>query len=210
VIPDTRLLLLRHGEPEENILGRCYGRLDVGLSDRGLEQVRHVADRLAGVRLSVVYCSPRRRALESAELLSLGRCPVRQDPRLSEIDFGRLEGLTYDAAAHQYPDVFRRWMETPTDVTFPDGESFEVMRQRVLQGVRDLLTAQKGQTLAIVSHGGVNRIMLADILGLPATNIFRLEQTYAALSVIDYFDGYPVVRATNVALWGEAPVPCLR
>jgi broad specificity phosphatase PhoE len=101
-LPDvaaTRIVLVRHGEPEESIQGRCYGRLDVGLSARGREQVRRTQHLLADVAFTTVYSSPRRRARESAGLLAAGRAGVTVDERLREIDFGIFEGLTYDEIA---------------------------------------------------------------------------------------------------------------
>lgn len=81
--------------------------------------------------------------------------------------------------------------------TLPRGESFIQMRQRVLQAVSEIREARKEQTVAIVSHGGVNRIVLAQALGVESRMIFRMEQSYAGVSVIDELDGDCVVRVLN-------------
>ena len=90
-----RLVLIRHGEPEASAKGRCYGKLDAGLCDAGRRQMVRVSEALAASATTVdaVYTSPRRRAREGAEILS-GEIVV--DRRLSEIDFGALEGKTYE------------------------------------------------------------------------------------------------------------------
>ena len=94
-------------------------------------------------------------------------------------------------------------MRAPTEVHFPGGESFTEMRQRVLRAVSEIREARKEQTVAIVSHGGVNRIVLAQALGLAPPMIFRMEQSYAGVSVIDEIDeideidGGCVVRVLN-------------
>ena len=76
-------------------------------------------------------------------------------------------------------------MRAPIKVHFPGGESFTQMRQRVLEAVSEIREARKEQTVAIVSHGGVNRIVLAQALGVESRMIFRMEQSYASVSVID-------------------------
>ena len=130
-----RLLLIRHAEPSEDARGRCYGRLDVGLSPHGREQAGELARALAGTRLEAVYSSPRRRAVETAAALDPSSVV---DERLRELDFGEFEGRTYDEIAASHPEVYRRWMETPTEVRFPGGESYSELRRRVLAAVHDL------------------------------------------------------------------------
>src|SRR5262249_3308500 len=132
-----RLLLVRHAEPAEEARGRCYGSLDVGLSGRGQDQARDLSRALASLALDAVYASPRRRAVETAAALRPG---LSVDERLRELDFGELEGRTYDETAAARPDFYRRWMETPTEVRFPGGESFADLRARALDAVADLRT----------------------------------------------------------------------
>jgi alpha-ribazole phosphatase len=193
-----RLILIRHGEPEAYARGRCYGKLDVGLSNLGREQISSVARRLKKTPLSAVYSSPRQRAYESAKIIAVEHnLDVSTDPRLCEIDFGEFEGLAYDEAAERYPGEYRAWMEQPTEVTFPGGESFTVVRERVRRCVEGLHTSHSGQIVAVISHGGVNRVILAEALHLESKYVFRLDQSYASVSIIDYYDQTPVVRLVN-------------
>jgi alpha-ribazole phosphatase/probable phosphoglycerate mutase len=194
----TRLFLLRHGEPEEDSRGRCYGRLDVGLSPRGLEQAARAAARIGDVPFSAIYASPRRRAIESARPLALPRgLEVQIEDDLREMDFGEIEGLTYDQVRHTRPELYAAWMERPTEVTFPGGESYALVRARVLQTIDRLRRAHEGQSIALVAHGGTTRTALAAALGLPDAHIFRLAQDYAALSVIEWIGETPIVRLVN-------------
>jgi len=191
---ETRLWLIRHGEPHPDTRGRCYGRLDVGLSDRGREQMRHVALRVAGETFTAVYASPRIRALESARHLARTVTPVED---LREIDFGDFEGRTYDEIARTHPEVYRQWMETPTEVHFPNGESFARMQVRVTRALAALRERHAGKSIAVVTHGGVIRIALAEALGIPAANVFRLGQHFAALNLVRYLDDHPIVELVN-------------
>src|SRR5262249_51272697 len=141
----------------------------------------------------------RSRALEGARILastvSGGIPTVAED--LREIDFGDFEGLTYDEISVQHPDLYRVWMENPTEVPFPNGESFSDMRERVLMAFDAIRHRHHGETIALISHGGVNRILLAHALQMPDYCIFRLAQEYAAINLMEFIEGLPVVRLLN-------------
>ena len=190
----TRLLLIRHAEPDEDARGRCYGRLDIGLSPAGRASAERLAGSVRDVYLEEVYVSPRLRAVQTAA--ALGGTP-RVEDRLRELDFGELEGRLYDEIEREQPTFFRRWMETPTLVRFPGGESFAELRERVDAAVRDIVAAHTDRTVGLVSHGGVIRAALALALGLPDERAFALDVGYARVSVVDWFDGAPVVRLVN-------------
>jgi alpha-ribazole phosphatase len=187
-------LLIRHAEPSEDARGRCYGRLDVGLSPRGLEQARTLGRALARAQLEAVYASPRRRAVETAA--ALGPPPI-VDERLRELDFGLFEGRTYDEIAASHPDVYRRWMETPTEVRFPGGESYADLRGRAVAAAAELRARHCDGAVAAVTHGGVVRAIVADALGMPDAAIFRLAQGYGAVTALDWVDGVPLLSLLN-------------
>jgi len=194
----TRLWLVRHGEPSAEIRGRCYGRLDAGLSDSGRKQMEQVARDLAATDFTAIYASPRLRTRESAEIIaSHQRCGIQIHEQLCEIDFGDFEGMSYSEIARLYPDEYQKWMLHPTEVQFPNGESFSKMRRRVLRAAEDLLAAHAGETFAVVTHGGVNRILLAHALEIPAASLFRIGQGYAARNLIQQVDDYLSVELMN-------------
>src|ERR1019366_7090512 len=118
----TRIWLIRHGEPAEEARQRCYGSLDVRLSEAGRRQIGRVAEYFATEAMAAVYASPLSRTLESAQILaSAGERHLEIAEGLREIDFGDFEGLTYDEIAARHPDLYRQWMETPTQIRFPNG-----------------------------------------------------------------------------------------
>jgi alpha-ribazole phosphatase/probable phosphoglycerate mutase len=197
----TRVWLIRHGQPHEQGRQRCYGSLDVGLSEIGRSQMAQVAEHLKAEPMAAIYTSPRSRAVESARILAAAADrPVEIAADFHEIDFGDFEGLTYDEIAGQFPGLFRQWMETPTEVQFPNGECFAQMRLRVLRSFHTILSKWNGQTIAIVSHGGVNRILIAWALRMPDNAIFRLAQDHSAMNLIELVDGFPSVKSMNHTL----------
>lgn len=201
-VKNTRVWLIRHGEPETSSRGRCYGRLDIGLSPQGRLQVAKVAQSLRNEPIEAFYVSPRKRAIESCEILAsaCGRA-VTIDERLREIDFGDFEGKPYDEIKRTYPETYQQWMQHPTEVQFPNGESFQQMKARVLKSAREIYDRHCGRTIAMVTHGGVNRILLSDALGIPDRNIFHIAQNYAALNLISFARDYSIVELLNGKHW---------
>jgi alpha-ribazole phosphatase len=193
----SRIWLVRHGEPA-GMRGRCYGKLDIGLSAAGRTQMERAAECLKAEQLEAIYASPRLRTMESARIVAgFHECGYREDAGLSEIDFGDFEGLTYDEIAVRYPAIYRQWMEAPTEVQFPHGESFAAMRVRVLRAFEAIREQHEGRTVAIVTHGGVIRIVLTWALEMPDRCLFRLAQDYAAMNLLAWVDGVPVVERMN-------------
>lgn len=192
----SRLILIRHAEPIEDARGLCYGSLDFGLSPAGLEHAGQIALALAGVDYDAVVASPRRRAQETAEPLAAARSlDVVTDEDLREIDFGDFEGRRYEEIEAAEPVLYRAWMEAPTTVRFPNGESYDDVCARALAAFERIRAAYA--CAVIVTHGGVIRAGLAEWLGMPGEMIFRLDQAYGGLTVVDWVEGVPVVRVLN-------------
>ena len=198
----TRLLLVRHGETDVSIRGRCFGRLDVGLSEEGRRQADALGATLCKVRLTAVCSSPLVRALDTATAIATphGLRPLPLDV-LRELDFGELEGLTHEQIREERPELYQEWMESPATVRFPGGESFADLRARVLPAVSEIVERHRGEVVAVVAHGGVVRVVLADALGLADGAAFRLGLACGGLSVVDLWEEAPVVQAVNALLY---------
>jgi alpha-ribazole phosphatase/probable phosphoglycerate mutase len=201
-----RLVLVRHGEPEASARGRCYGALDVGLSAIGQAQSERLGRALRSVDVAAIVSSPRRRAFETAAVVARPHSlDVRVESRLAELDFGELEGRTYDEIAAELPDLYAEWMTRPTEVRFPEGESYAELETRVLASVAQLREELGGLTVVAVTHGGVVRAVLRDALGLPRERVFRISVEPASVSIVEWLDREPIVRCVNarVGLSGD-------
>jgi broad specificity phosphatase PhoE len=201
----TRLVLVRHAEPEASAQGLCYGSLDVALSPRGRRQAAGLGRALRAVPLAAVYTSPLRRALDTAAPLARaqGLEPLLHEG-LRELDFGELEGQPYERIEAERPELFRAWMEEPWAVRFPGGEGLADLRARVLAAVGEIRERHADDAVALVAHGGVVRVVLADALGLADGAVFRLEQSYGGISVVDRLGETDVVRMVNTVLYSPA------
>ena len=193
-----RFALVRHAETAEDTRGRCYGRLDVGLSVAGREQCARLTEVFRGEPLRSVWASPAIRARETAEAIAAPhRLDVGVIEPLRELDFGELEGRAYDEIAVTDPDLYARWMTAPTTVRFPRGESYSDLQSRVDAGIAALLDRHDAGLAVVVTHGGVIRAVLRSVLDLPAERIFRLSIDPASVTTLEWLDGEPVVQAVN-------------
>ncbi len=181
----ARLLLVRHGEVEDWARGRIYGRLDPAVSPLGLQQAQAIARRVAEERPVALLVSPSRRALESAGFIAEATALApAQDARLREIEFGEFEGLTFAEAQQRDPVIWRTWMERPGAVRFPGGECWDDVRARAVEAAEAVTAAHPGEAVAVVTHGGVIRALLAEALALPAERTFRMEIGFGSLTVL--------------------------
>jgi alpha-ribazole phosphatase/probable phosphoglycerate mutase len=191
----TKVYLIRHGETEDADSRRYKGHIDVPLSASGIDQIKKLSE--LSSELMAVYCSDLGRAVKSAEIIAgpFGLKPVIVE-NLKERNFGVWEGMTFDEIKDRWPDAFTAWADNPLRFSPIEGESTLEARERVLPVFNEITDSHKGQNIAIVSHGGVIRIILCELLGIPLENIFRIEQGFAALNVIEMWD-YPVVKHIN-------------
>jgi alpha-ribazole phosphatase len=116
---------------------------------------------------------------------------------LSELDFGELEGMNYDEIAASRPRLYAEWMSAPTNVVFPGGESYAELQARATEAVSGLRAAFAGRTVVAVTHGGVVRAVLAEVLALPADRIFRLAVDTATISRVVWQGDVPIVGCVN-------------
>ena len=192
-----RLVLVRHADTEPSARGRCYGSLDVGLSEHGRSQCATLAEALAPESVDAVLASPRIRAVETGNAIAAPHAlGVRVDADLRELDFGELEGRTYEEIAASMPELYSEWMSNPTGVRFPGGENYAELEARALRAVASARAEFDG-TVVAVTHGGVVRAVLSDVLGVPADRIFRIAVAPASLSVVEWIDGTPTVLRVN-------------
>ena len=195
----TRIHLIRHGEVENAGPPRYNGHADVGLSNRGRDQYRAMADRLADVPLTAVYSSDLSRCVWGAELIaSRHNLKPLLHRELRELHIGDWEGLTWDEIQIRWPKEWANRLADIVNYRVPGGESTQDLHDRAIPTLRDIVARHPGEELLIVGHGGMNRVLLLDAMGAPLSSLFRIEQTYCCLNIIDHYaDGNPVVKLLN-------------
>jgi broad specificity phosphatase PhoE len=185
-VQDRLLLsLARHAQPAgDDGRRRFTGQADPPLGVTGLEQAQLLALELHEYGFEAVYSSDLQRSAQTAAVLAehMG-VPLRQEPRLREIDTGRWEGLTAEEARGLYPTEYAEREADLLGYRFPGGESFRQLEARVVQALDDI-GGQGLRRVAIVAHLGVNRVLLCHLTGRPLERIFDLKQDYCAYELV--------------------------
>ncbi len=194
----TRLYLLRHGELVTSKKWIYVGHMDVELNEAGAAQVGRAAARFEHIKVDGLYSSDLIRTKESAAIIGgVIKRSVTASPELREINLGRWEGLTLSEIRDRFEHEFSMRSMDLAEYRIEGGESFRDVYERVMPFLSKCLSLHKGGTVLMVAHGGVNRVIICDALGLPLDNCVRIDQNYACINIIDYYSATPVVRLLN-------------
>ncbi len=191
------LILLRHGETEWNAL-RCYqGQSDVPLSALGRQQAELAAEQLAGRKIDAVYTSDLERALQTASaIVEKFSLPILMDPRLREMNFGVLEGMTFEEGQAKYPEMIASWLN---DYNQPlkGGEKLDDFTARIVSFLDDLKQNHDGEILLLVAHGGSLGELVRLALGLPVERRWAFAMDNASLSELILEADYSLLKRLN-------------
>ena len=186
----TTILLARHGESDWNRSRRWQGHADRPLTERGREQARELAERLADTELDAVYSSDLERARETARTVAGPRgLPVRELPALREVDVGSWSGLVRAEAEQRFPEAYARWVAGGEG--WDDGETYEQLSERTVGAVRAIAADHPNELVLVVAHGGSIRTIHAAALGVDVHTYRRIQRVEpnATLSAVCVEDG---------------------
>ena len=193
-----RWYIVRHGETEWNAQGRIQGHTDISLSERGVQQSKLVAQRLAGVTLDVAYSSDLERSAETArQILGQRSIPLHTSPQLREYNKGVFEGLTPEETGHRYPELFTASQVNDLDFAPPGGESIRQTSVRMNDFMTELRMRHGDDNVLIVGHGGALRAGFVALMELPLEANWRFVMANCGLSVLDIYPDNAVLRLHN-------------
>ena len=196
--PGNMLYLMRHGAIKATKEKRFVGQIDLPLSPDGRKQSECQARHLRGIAFSQVWCSDLKRAYETAVIVSRDRGLALQSvPELREINLGEWDGMAMSQIRMQFPDL---WQARGEDIGHfrPSGaESFADLQQRVVPFIRHIASQSTGNTL-IVTHAGVIRVLLCQVLQMPLSHLFRIRLNYGGITLIQDMNGFSRVKAVNL------------
>ena len=179
------IYLIRHGEIEGVKPRKFIGKTDLPLTPYGREQVVALSTLLQSQKIERFVCSPLIRCQESGEILAASSGAVTETEQLfSEIDLGDWEGLTAAEVKSIFPGEYEARGTNLPGYRPPRGESFIDLLNRVLPAFLHLIETTTASQTAVVAHAGVNRVLLSHILGIPLSNMFRLQQDYGCYNVL--------------------------
>jgi broad specificity phosphatase PhoE len=200
-VKPVRLFAVRHGDTDYARERRFAGVRDVPLTPHGLRQCEEVGRALSGVAVSAVYASPLGRARASAvSIAAPHKLDVRVDPAFREMAFGAWEGLTRAEVAVRFPAEFETWRVSPHLIQPPGGEPLEAVAARVAAGVAALCEAHGGETIVVVSHAIVTRLIVLAALGLGPDRLWSVDASPAGITEVEYQDNWVTVHRMNTLI----------
>jgi len=167
-----RLFLVRHGESTQSARRLYSGRRDVPLTERGRAQARRAGERLRDAGVDAIYSSPLSRAADTARLIGEATgVPVRVDERLTEVDYGPLEGLDREGARERFGESYQAWREDPMGSPVPGIEPLPKALERARSATAEVLAA--AHSPVIVGHQGILRLVLAALGRIEPEDYFK-------------------------------------
>ena len=207
----TNLLLIRHGATPPNeqrpyILQGCG--INPSLSESGRKQAHALSEFLSRMSdVQHVYCSPMIRARETALAISerFGLIP-QEIAEIHECDVGQWEGKSWDIIMQEFPEAYREFMDDPSQNRYAGGESYRDVLDRSEPAIQSVLERHPGETVAVVAHNVVNRVYLANLMGLEIKRAKEIAQTNTGINIIRHKQGETRLVTMN-AIYHLSGVP---
>ena len=194
----TQIYLVRHGQTQWNKEQIFRGTRDVPLNESGREEARLAAEGLKDKPIDAVYTSPLARARETAEAIArVHGLAVRPVEGLKDICFGEWEGEALQEVQRRYTDLYRRWIEEPHTVTFPGGESLADVKARSVKAVKEIVVDHPEDTIAMVSHRVVNRVLICGLVGIDLARFWQIGQDTTAINLLTWKKGSFILTCLN-------------
>jgi len=185
LLPARHIYLMRHAAVAKGKEKIFIGSTDMELSDEGIAQAAAASKVLYGKPVQRIYCSGMKRAVQTAEIIA-ERCGIDEVVKvedLNEISLGDWEGKSFDEIRTKYPEEFTKRGEDIFNYKTPGGESFRELQERAFKAFENIVENTKGDIL-IVAHSGVNKTIIAKILGLNLQECFNMKQGYCYINKI--------------------------
>jgi phosphoserine phosphatase len=195
----TKIILVRHGHVEGISPERFRGRADLELTPEGYRQAEATARRIQASWTPVaVYASPLSRCRTTAEAIGRPFCLTPSPAAdLVDIDYGEWQGLTPDEVGHRWPETLATWYRAPHWAEIPRGESLQNVLTRITAVLRDVIGRHPEDTVVLVGHDSVNRVILLHALDLPLSRYRQLGQDPCAINELDFSENGFTVRSLN-------------
>lgn len=194
----TRIILIRHGQTEWNREERFRGRVDIDLDETGVRQAEAAAEKIARWDVAAIYSSPLKRAMATAQIIaSRLHLPVQPLDGINDMDFGIWQGLSIGEARGQYRELFDVWLYSPQRLKIPEGETLEDVQRRAVATIDDVVARHQNETVALVTHRVVCKVLLSHLLGLDNSHFWQIAQDNAAINLCELWEGWPSLRLLN-------------
>lgn len=197
----TVIYLVRHGECEGNTDNRLRGRVDFPLNDIGKKQIIAAADFLSSRKLDIVYSAPLKRALETAEMIARPHAlPVTVSEDFNNMRLGVWENRNKDELKKEFPREWKLWLTNPEALNIEGAETVDNVRERAFRALNAIVESHCGAHIAIISHRGVLKPMIAAALGIATPYMWRIHLDNASITCLVHTTerGYTLLMSNSV------------
>jgi broad specificity phosphatase PhoE len=178
------IVIVRHGRTAWNQKERFRGLAEIELDETGIKQAAATANRLVRMPVSAIYSSPVRRAMQTASPIAAAlNLTITKLPALSDIDFGELEGLTFEDAEKRYPDIYHQWFHESHLVKFPGGESYAEAKTRAANAVDKIIAGLEDETVVFVTHRVISHMLILHLLKLDDLQFRKIVQQECCIDI---------------------------
>lgn len=188
-MPKMELILVRHGETDWNAANMFRGHEDVRLNAVGIAQADAVAEALKDRVFEAVHSSPLKRAVVTATRIAKPhQIDIKINDGFIDINYGSWQGLKEETVKKKNPPGYAKWMNKPTKMKFPGGDSMVKAWKRVNTALRELLVVHGFGTVVIVSHRIPLKFMTAYLLGKGYEYFPQVRHDPCAISIFTIED----------------------
>jgi alpha-ribazole phosphatase len=179
---DRKIFLVRHGQIDYGSAKRYIGITDLPLSDAGIGQARRLKEYFSGLEIEKAYTSPLKRCLQTSEILLEGRnIGMVILEAFKEINMGEWENRTIDSIKDQFREMYEARGANMDAFIPPGGESFEQLQKRVMP-VFETIAENTAGNILMISHAGVNRVILSKLFDFPLKELLKINQPYGCIN----------------------------
>jgi broad specificity phosphatase PhoE len=183
----TSIYLVRHGQTAWNKEEIFRGRIDIPLDETGLKQAELAGEYFKEMVIQSIYSGPLSRAWQTAEQIArFHHLKVQPLDGLIDMSFGNWEGHALREIERIDPETYRQWREEPHLARLPGGESLDDVRKRAMASLEEVIEKHPGETLILVSHRVVNKVLICGVLGIDNSHFWQIGQDTTAINLIQY------------------------
>lgn len=159
-----KVYIVRHGQTNSN-LAEIYNLLEEDLNENGIVQAKDLSEKIKELKYEIIYCSPLKRTIHTANIINFQNKEIIYDERLVERKHGKLAGMSWKTV-----DREKHWNYYNNE-KYADEESVQELFKRVYDFLEELKNKDYNSVL-VVAHSGVSKAFYSYFKGIPKDGNF--------------------------------------
>lgn len=191
----SECILIRHATTDWNKNKVFRGRAEIELNRTGIRQAEKTSTFLADLPIEIIYSSPLKRALITAQILTRPHpdLKIKESFGLIDIDYGEWQAMSEEKL--QNTNLYKDWLTKPETIKFPGGESLEDVRKRAIPVFEEIIKTY-GLSI-VVTHRVVIKVLLLNIMGLPLSSFWNVKQDPCGITRIEFINNKFIIQSLN-------------